>query len=285
MSDSAGFFLVAMLAAAHTTDRLHVPPTVKKLLLLTPCLLFGLLIITGADKTASSLWTILLDGFFKGTLQSPAGLIAVTRQIQIVAETEFRQVTLLLSVLYLLLQTLCVPGTIVLNVIIGSLFGVGIGLPLCVLLGTLGASCCYLVSLLVGVKLIEAVDARLMKSKGLPKLRHQVAKFRADLFVYLLFLRLTPILPNWLINLASPMVHVPLSVFTFATFVGIMPQTYLAVRFGSLAHHHTTNSSDNPQRTTDEGVVTKWDTLLLAIVACAIVTIAKLRKKFFVVDS
>jgi len=37
---------------------------------------------------------------------------------------------------------------------------------------------------------------------------------------YLLFLRLTPLLPNWFVNVACPVVGVPLWKFAAATFIG-----------------------------------------------------------------
>ena len=41
----------------------------------------------------------------------------------------------------------------------------------------------------------------------------QVDRRRGDLFNYLIFLRVTPILPNIFINIASPVVDVPLRPF------------------------------------------------------------------------
>ena len=57
-------------------------------------------------------------------------------------------------------------------------------------------------------------------------------KHRDSLFNYLLFLRITPLLPNWFINLASPVIGVPYLPFGVATFVGVMPQTFLTVEVG-----------------------------------------------------
>jgi uncharacterized membrane protein YdjX (TVP38/TMEM64 family) len=36
----------------------------------------------------------------------------------------------------------------------------------------------------------------------------------------MLFLRITPLLPNWFVNVASPIVGVPLHIFVLATLVG-----------------------------------------------------------------
>lgn len=36
----------------------------------------------------------------------------------------------------------------------------------------------------------------------------------------MLFLRVTPLIPNWFVNVASPIVGVPISTFAIATFIG-----------------------------------------------------------------
>jgi uncharacterized membrane protein YdjX (TVP38/TMEM64 family) len=46
----------------------------------------------------------------------------------------------------------------------------------------------------------------------------------------MLFLRITPTLPNLFINLASPIVDVPFHIFFFATLIGLIPAAYITVR-------------------------------------------------------
>lgn len=48
----------------------------------------------------------------------------------------------------------------------------------------------------------------------------------------MLFLRITPLLPNWLINLTSPIVGVPFKHFFFATFFGLLPANIFHVNMG-----------------------------------------------------
>ncbi|KAL7702790.1 SNARE associated Golgi protein [Lotmaria passim] len=229
-----------------------------------------LLYITGTFSVFSSVRDIV-DA--EGTsLRSASGIAAFCRDLQKLAQKQYWQVLLFITVLYLTLQTFCIPGTVVLNAAVGAVMGTLLGVPFCTLLGTAGATCCFSLSKLVGTSLVEAADARLMKGKGITKIRAQVARYRSDLFVYLLFLRLTPILPNWLVNLASPVVGVPLYAFAGATMLGIIPQTYLTVRFGSLAH------SGKPGEA--KRIVTPWDTLLLAVIGLGILVGFRLKKRF-----
>jgi len=48
----------------------------------------------------------------------------------------------------------------------------------------------------------------------------------------MLFLRITPTLPNTFINVASPIVDVPYYIFFIATFFGLIPAAYVTVRAG-----------------------------------------------------
>uniref|UniRef100_A0A0D3CX78 SNARE associated Golgi protein n=1 Tax=Brassica oleracea var. oleracea TaxID=109376 RepID=A0A0D3CX78_BRAOL len=59
-----------------------------------------------------------------------------------------------------------------------------------------------------------------------------IGKRRDKLLNYMLFLRITPTLPNLFINLASPIVDVPFHVFFLATLVGLIPAAYITVRAG-----------------------------------------------------
>jgi len=58
------------------------------------------------------------------------------------------------------------------------------------------------------------------------------AGFRADAFSYLLFLRLVPAFPFFLVNLAPAFTSIPLRTFVLATFVGIIPGTFVFVNLG-----------------------------------------------------
>eukprot|EP00658_Telonema_sp_P-2_P004225 TRINITY_DN11588_c0_g1_i1.p1 TRINITY_DN11588_c0_g1~~TRINITY_DN11588_c0_g1_i1.p1 ORF type:complete len:311 (+),score=52.67 TRINITY_DN11588_c0_g1_i1:81-935(+) len=209
-------------------------------------------------------------------ISSPARIAAICRQITTVAEAQMFNTMLLICLTYVFLQTLCIPGTVVLNALIGTLVGVAVGVPLAVGLGTAGACCCFTLSSVAGTKLVESIDKKLLGGSGLPKIRVAVLKYKDELFVYLLFLRLTPVLPNWLVNLASPVVDVPLAPFAAATCFGITPQTYLAVRFGNLVRQ-LSSSTDGSE---GASIVTPMDTALLVLIAITILIVHRLKKRF-----
>ncbi|KAJ4957458.1 hypothetical protein NE237_024569 [Protea cynaroides] len=128
---------------------------------------------------------------------------------------------------YIVMQTFMIPGTVFLSLLAGALFGVFKGVALVVSAATAGASSCYFLSKLIGKPLVFS-----LWPDKLSFFQAQVAKRRKGLLNYMLFLRLTPTLPNTFINVASPIVDVPYHIFFLGTFIGLIPAAYLTVRAG-----------------------------------------------------
>lgn len=80
----------------------------------------------------------------------------------------------------------------------------------------LGATLCYLLSQVLGKRIVIHFCPE--RAKNWAK---QVDKHRDNLLSYMLFLRMTPFLPNWFINLVAPVIGVPLFPFAFGTFLGM----------------------------------------------------------------
>ncbi|RRT60434.1 hypothetical protein B296_00033892 [Ensete ventricosum] len=125
------------------------------------------------------------------------------------------------------MQTFMIPGTILMSLLAGALFGVLQGVALVVFAATAGASSCYFLSYLIGRPLVL-----LLWPDKLSFFQEQVAKRREKLLNYMLFLRVTPMLPNTFINVASPIVDVPYHIFFLATIIGLIPAAYVTVRAG-----------------------------------------------------
>ncbi|KAG2249443.1 hypothetical protein Bca52824_089071 [Brassica carinata] len=102
----------------------------------------------------------------------------------------------------------------------------GTGMALVVSTATAGASSCFFLSKLIGRPLIFS-----LWPDKLVFFQDQVARRKDGLLNYMLFLRLTPTLPNTFINVASPIVDVPYHIF-LATFIGLIPAAYVTVRAG-----------------------------------------------------
>ncbi|RZB93039.1 putative membrane protein isoform B [Glycine soja] len=118
-------------------------------------------------------------------------------------------------------------GTVFMSLLAGALFGVFKGVALVVFTATAGASSCYFLSKLIGRPILSSLWPEKLKF-----FQTQVAKRRKGLLNYMLFLRLTPTLPNTFINFASPIVDVPYHIFFLATVIGLIPAAYVTVKAG-----------------------------------------------------
>jgi len=128
---------------------------------------------------------------------------------------------------YIFLQAFSIPGSVFLSFLAGALFGVGVGVPFVCLMATIGATCSYLLSYYICRNLVQKFFP-----EKLAIFAGELSKHKNHIFNYILFLRITPFLPNWFINLASPILGVPAKTFMIGTFWGVMPATYFAVKAG-----------------------------------------------------
>ena len=113
---------------------------------------------------------------------------------------------------------LSIPGAAILTITGGILFGWRVG-GLAALLGaTTGATIVFLIAR-------GACGESILRRAG-PLAGKLAQGFRAHAFNYLLFLRLVPVFPFWLVNLAPAVVGVRLATFVLATALGIIPATF-----------------------------------------------------------
>ncbi|KAG8097897.1 hypothetical protein GUJ93_ZPchr0013g37208 [Zizania palustris] len=126
--------------------------------------------------------------------------------------------------IYIFMQTLMIPGTIFMSLLAGALFGVVKGGILVVFTATAGASSCYFVSKLIGRPLVSW-----LWPEKLRYFQSEIVKRKEKLLNYMLFLRITPALPNTFINMASPIVDIPFHIFFAATLIGLIPASYITV--------------------------------------------------------
>ncbi|XP_061739024.1 transmembrane protein 41B isoform X1 [Nerophis ophidion] len=150
-------------------------------------------------------------------------------------DTYYSQVLLAYFATYVFLQTFAIPGSIFLSILSGYLYPFPLALFLVCLCSGLGASFCYMLSYLVGRPMVY----KYLTEKA-QKWSHQVDKHRDHLINYIIFLRITPFLPNWFINITSPVINVPLRVFFIGTFLGVAPPSFVAINAGTTLYKLTT---------------------------------------------
>merc|ERR1719210_2322006 len=129
---------------------------------------------------------------------------------------------------YIFLQTFAIPGSIFLSIISGFLFPFPVALFSVCFCSATGASFRYLLSYLVGRKLV-----RHYLPDRAAQWSAKVDSHRSNLLSYILFLRITPFLPNWFINIVSPVIGVPLLPFWVGSFIGVAPPSFVFIQAGT----------------------------------------------------
>jgi uncharacterized membrane protein YdjX (TVP38/TMEM64 family) len=125
---------------------------------------------------------------------------------------------------YAVLTALSVPGAMLMTLAAGFLFGPWFGGIYALLGATCGAGAVFLAARTGLAGLVDRAGPRVQRLK---------ARFRADAFSYLLCLRLVPLFPFWLVNLAAGAANMPLSVYLTATFFGMIPGTFVYAGIGN----------------------------------------------------
>ncbi|XP_041054230.1 transmembrane protein 41B isoform X1 [Carcharodon carcharias] len=184
-------------------------------------------------------------------------------------DTYYVQVLVAYFTTYIFLQTFAIPGSIFLSILSGFLYPFPLALFLVCLCSGLGASFCYMLSYLVGRPVVH----KYLTDRA-TKWSQQVDKHREHLINYIIFLRITPFLPNWFINITSPVINVPLGVFFIGTFLGVAPPSFVAIKAGTTLYQLTT-----------AGEAVSWNSvfvlMILAIVSLLPVFFQKkLKQKF-----
>jgi uncharacterized membrane protein YdjX (TVP38/TMEM64 family) len=127
--------------------------------------------------------------------------------------------------IYILTVALSIPGGLFLTISGGVLFGTALGGVLAVISGTTGATILFVVAR-------NACGESLIRRGG-PLASRLAEGFRADAFNYLLFLRLIPAFPFFLVNIVPALVGVKLTTFVGATLLGVIPATFAFAFFGA----------------------------------------------------
>jgi uncharacterized membrane protein YdjX (TVP38/TMEM64 family) len=129
---------------------------------------------------------------------------------------------------YALATAVSLPGGTILTLAGGFLFGTWVGGAATVVGATLGA---ILVFYAVKTSFGQALRERAEASGG--RLKSVIDGVQEGAFGYILTLRLIPLAPFWLVNVAAALAHVPLRAYALATFIGIMPATFIYSGIGS----------------------------------------------------
>jgi uncharacterized membrane protein YdjX (TVP38/TMEM64 family) len=142
--------------------------------------------------------------------------------------------------IYIIQTALSLPGAAILSLAAGAIFGS--------LLGTLYA----VTSASIGATLAFLATRYLLRDLVLRRFGSRLEGMNRELeqrgLNYLLFLRLVPIFPFFLINLAAGLTRLPLGTFMIGTLLGIIPGGFVFVNAGaSLATITTISGIASPR--------------------------------------
>jgi uncharacterized membrane protein YdjX (TVP38/TMEM64 family) len=132
---------------------------------------------------------------------------------------------LVFTLVYALCTAFSLPTGLLLSTLGGFLFGTLWGGLFNVVGATLGATMLFLAA--------RTVLGDVLRARAGPSLRKLEAGFRENALSYMLVLRLVPLFPFWLVNLAPAFLGVRTSTFIIGTFIGIIPGALVFASVGT----------------------------------------------------
>jgi uncharacterized membrane protein YdjX (TVP38/TMEM64 family) len=127
--------------------------------------------------------------------------------------------------IYIIQTALSLPGAAILSLAAGAIFGTLMGTLYVNIGATVGATLAFLVARYLFHDVIQ--------NKFGPRLEKINRELETRGFNYLLFLRLVPLFPFFLINLGAGLTRVPLRTFFFGTMIGIIPGSFVFCNAGA----------------------------------------------------
>lgn len=137
-----------------------------------------------------------------------AALLAVAARHEVLAPVA-------MVLVYAGLVAISFPGAGYLTIFSGFMFGLWVGFPVAWAGATLGAMAIFLAA--------RTALAEPLSRRAGPWLTRFRAGFHGDAFNYMLALRLTPLFPFWLVNIAPALIGIRLRAFALGTALGIVP--------------------------------------------------------------
>lgn len=138
------------------------------------------------------------------------------------------QAVLAFIVAYIVVAAFSLPLGAVLSVAGGYLFGSVFGSAWIVIGATIGATILFLVA--------KTALGEPLRERFATQLKGMEEGFRKNAFSYLMLLRLVPLFPFWLVNLAPAFFGVSVATFVVTTFVGIIPGAFVFASIGNAAN-------------------------------------------------
>jgi uncharacterized membrane protein YdjX (TVP38/TMEM64 family) len=168
---------------------------------------------------------------------------------------------------YAAVIALSIPGGAILTITGGFVFGTVAATCYVVVAATAGATVVFLIA--------KTALGDSLRQKAGPAMRRMEAGFRDNALNYLLFLRLIPVFPFWLVNLVPAFLGVPLRTYVMATCIGIIPGSLVYASVGN-GLGAVFDAGDRP----DLGIIFRPE-IMLPIVGLAVLALLPVAYKKF----
>ena len=161
--------------------------------------------------------------------------------------------------IYIAVVAFSLPGAAVMTITGGFLFGQVLGTLYVVFAATVGATILFIAA--------KTALGDYLRAKAGPFLRKMEEGFSENALSYLLVLRLIPLFPFFIVNLVPAFLGVSLRVFVIATFIGIIPGSFVYTLVGT----GVGSIFDSGEEFTASGILTPE--ILAALIGLAILAI------------
>jgi uncharacterized membrane protein YdjX (TVP38/TMEM64 family) len=135
------------------------------------------------------------------------------------------EAVLLFILAYIIVAAFSLPISVLVSITGGFLFGSVFGTIWGVIGATIGATILFLVA--------KSALGDPLRRRFASQVKSLEEGFRANAVSYMMLLRLVPLFPFWLVNLAAAFTGVSAATFTLTTFVGIIPGAFVFSSIGN----------------------------------------------------
>jgi uncharacterized membrane protein YdjX (TVP38/TMEM64 family) len=135
------------------------------------------------------------------------------------------QAVLMFILAYIVVAAFSLPLGALLSIAGGFLFGSVFGATWIVIGATVGATILFVVA--------KTALGEPLRQRFAGQIRGMEEGFKANAFSYLMLLRIVPLFPFWLVNLAPAFLGVSAVTFIVTTFIGIIPGSFVFASIGN----------------------------------------------------
>ena len=167
--------------------------------------------------------SILLIGLFIAFIFGGADYISLEtirtnkEELKQFIQAKYTTSVIIFIFIYVVTTACSIPGAAILSLLGGYLYGVSLGAMFSLTGATIGACALYFAA--------RTALGDTLKSRAGPAIVNMQDGFKKNSFSYMLFLRLVPVFPFFLVNLVPAFLQVRFSIYFFASVIGMQELT------------------------------------------------------------